>query len=82
MNVMMCMTGEPEELPFLPEIAGLGAGIELGSYGLVGISLTSIGKRVWHCTRRSAPGSKARLPSMARSSAWSMAISTTLSETP
>ncbi len=37
MNLMMCMTGEPEQLPFLPEIARLGAGIELGSYGLVGI---------------------------------------------
>jgi len=34
---MICLRGEPEELPFLPEIAGLGAGIELGSYGLVGI---------------------------------------------
>ncbi len=37
MNLMMCMTGEPEQRPFLPEIARLGAGIELGSYGLVGI---------------------------------------------
>jgi len=37
MNLMLCMTGEPEQLPFVPEIAGLGAGIELGSYGLVGI---------------------------------------------
>ena len=37
MNLMICMDGEPEQLPFLPEIAGLGAGIELGSYGLVGI---------------------------------------------
>jgi sugar phosphate isomerase/epimerase len=37
MNLMICMRGEPDQLPFLPEIAGLGAGIELGSYGLVGI---------------------------------------------
>jgi sugar phosphate isomerase/epimerase len=37
MNLMMCMTGEPEQLPYLPEIADLGAGIELGSYGMVGI---------------------------------------------
>ena len=31
------MSGEEEQLPFLPEIAKLGVGIELGSYGLVGI---------------------------------------------
>ena len=37
MNTMISMTGEPEQWPFLPEIAELGAGIELGSYGLVGI---------------------------------------------
>jgi hypothetical protein len=37
MNLMICLRGEPEQLPFLPEIAELGAGIELGSYGLVGI---------------------------------------------
>jgi len=37
MNLMICMSGEAEQLPFLPEIAELGAGIELGSYGLVGI---------------------------------------------
>jgi sugar phosphate isomerase/epimerase len=37
MNFMICMSGEPEQLTFLPEIARLGAGIELGSYGLVGI---------------------------------------------
>jgi hypothetical protein len=42
MNVMMCMAGEPEQLPFLPEIAALGAGIELGSYGLVGIQSDSL----------------------------------------
>src|SRR5215212_7330234 len=34
---MICMSGESEQLPCLPEIAELGAGIELGSYGLVGI---------------------------------------------
>ena len=37
MNLMICMSGEPEQLPFLPEIAELGAGLELGSYGMVGI---------------------------------------------
>jgi len=37
MNMMVCMKGETEQLPFLPQIAELGAGIELGSYGLVGI---------------------------------------------
>jgi Sugar phosphate isomerases/epimerases len=37
MNLMMCMRGEGEQLPFLREIAELGAGIELGSYGLIGI---------------------------------------------
>jgi sugar phosphate isomerase/epimerase len=37
MNMMICMRGEPEQLPFLPEIAELGAGIELGSYGLIGV---------------------------------------------
>lgn len=37
MNLMICMRGEPEQLPFLPEIARLGAGIELQSYGMIGI---------------------------------------------
>jgi sugar phosphate isomerase/epimerase len=37
MDLMICLRGEPEQLPFLPEIAELGAGIELGSYGMVGI---------------------------------------------
>jgi sugar phosphate isomerase/epimerase len=37
MNLMICMRGEPDQLPFLPEIAELGAGIELGSYGLIGV---------------------------------------------
>jgi sugar phosphate isomerase/epimerase len=37
MNLMICICGEPEQLPFLREIAELGAGIELGSYGLIGI---------------------------------------------
>lgn len=37
MNVMLCMRGEPDEIPFLPEIAELGAGLELGSYGMIGI---------------------------------------------
>jgi len=37
MNLMVCLRGEPEQLPYLPEIAELGAGIELGSYGMIGI---------------------------------------------
>ena len=37
MNLMICMNGESEQLSFLPEIAELGAGIELGSYGMVGV---------------------------------------------
>ncbi len=37
MNLMICLNGEPEQLPFLPEIASLGAGIEFQSYGVVGI---------------------------------------------
>jgi sugar phosphate isomerase/epimerase len=37
MKLMICMTGEPTDLAFLPEIADLGVGIELGSLGLVGI---------------------------------------------
>jgi sugar phosphate isomerase/epimerase len=37
MNLMICMRGEPDQLPFLPEIAALGAGIELHSYGMVGV---------------------------------------------
>jgi sugar phosphate isomerase/epimerase len=43
MNLMLCMNGEPEQHPFLPEIAELGAGIELGSYGMVGIQ----SERAW-----------------------------------
>jgi sugar phosphate isomerase/epimerase len=37
MKLMLCSTGESKLLPFLPEIANLGVGIELGSYGLIGI---------------------------------------------
>lgn len=37
MDLMICMRGEPEQLPYLPEIAALGAGVELGSYGLDGV---------------------------------------------
>ena len=37
MDLMICLRGEPEELPFLPQIATLGAGIELHSYGMVGV---------------------------------------------
>jgi sugar phosphate isomerase/epimerase len=36
-NLMICIRGEPEQVPFLPEIEALGVGIELGSYGLMGI---------------------------------------------
>jgi len=37
MNLMICMNGEPSDVVFLPEIADLGVGIELGSLGMVGI---------------------------------------------
>jgi sugar phosphate isomerase/epimerase len=37
MNLMICLRGEPEQLLFLPEIAELGAGVELESYGMLGI---------------------------------------------
>jgi len=37
MNLMICMRGNPDQHEFLPEITEIGAGIELGSYGLVGI---------------------------------------------
>jgi len=37
MKLMICMRGESEQLPYLSEIAELGAGIELGSYGMIGI---------------------------------------------
>jgi sugar phosphate isomerase/epimerase len=43
MDLMICMSGDPDQLAFLPEIAALGAGIELGSYGLVGIQ----SERAW-----------------------------------
>lgn len=37
MNLMMCLRGKPEQIPYLPQIADLGAGLELGSYGLEGV---------------------------------------------
>ena len=37
MKLMVCMRGEPEQLSFMPEIIELGAGIEFGSYGMIGI---------------------------------------------
>ena len=37
MDMMISLRGELEQLPYLPEIAAMGAGIELGSYGLIGI---------------------------------------------
>ena len=36
-NLMICLRGEAEHLPYLQEITALEAGIELGSYGMVGI---------------------------------------------
>lgn len=37
MNLMICMRGDPEQIAFLPEIAEMGAGIELQSYGMLGV---------------------------------------------
>jgi len=37
MNLMVCMRGEPDELSFLTEVAELEAGIELQSYGMIGV---------------------------------------------
>ncbi len=37
LEYMICLQGEAEQHAYLPEISNLGAGIELGSYGLVGI---------------------------------------------
>jgi hypothetical protein len=37
MNLVICTRREPEQLPFLTEIAELGAGIEFGSYAMIGI---------------------------------------------
>ncbi len=37
MNLMICLSGEPDQLPFLPEIVALGAGFEFGSYGMLGV---------------------------------------------
>ncbi len=37
MNLMICLSGEAEQLAYLPEISALNVGIELGSYGMVGI---------------------------------------------
>jgi sugar phosphate isomerase/epimerase len=36
-RLMLCMNGTPDQILFLPEIAALGAGIELGSYGMRGV---------------------------------------------
>ncbi len=41
MDLMICLTGEPDQWPYLQEIETLGAGIELGSYGLVGVQSES-----------------------------------------
>jgi sugar phosphate isomerase/epimerase len=37
MYLMMCIRGEPEQLPYLAKIHELGVGLELQSYGIVGI---------------------------------------------
>jgi sugar phosphate isomerase/epimerase len=37
MNLMICINGDPDEIAFLPEIAEIGVGIELGSYGFIGV---------------------------------------------
>lgn len=37
MNFMICMGGDPEQHEHIPNIEALGAGVELQSYGLVGI---------------------------------------------
>ena len=37
MQLMICIRGEADQIPFLPKIAELGAGVELGSYGLIGV---------------------------------------------
>jgi sugar phosphate isomerase/epimerase len=37
MEFMICFRGDTEQQAYLSEISNLGAGIELGSYGLVGI---------------------------------------------
>ena len=37
MQLMICLSGDTKQLTYLPEIAALGAGIELGGYGLEGI---------------------------------------------
>lgn len=36
MEFMVCLDGETDQLSYISEIADLGAGIELGSYGLIG----------------------------------------------
>ena len=47
---MICMTGEPTDLAFLPEIADLGVGIEAGSLGLVVSARGDIGRSAVPCT--------------------------------
>ncbi|MBL8026213.1 MAG: sugar phosphate isomerase/epimerase [Fibrobacteres bacterium] len=37
MNLMICLRGDDDQLPYIKEIESLGAGIELGSYGMHGI---------------------------------------------
>lgn len=37
MQIMICLRGDDEQLPYLKEIMELGSGIELGSYGLIGV---------------------------------------------
>ncbi len=82
MNLMICMRGEPEQLPFLTEIAELGAGIELGSYGMIGIALNGTGKRGSHCTRLSVPNLRAPLRYTVLSPGFNKLTSITLSGMP
>jgi sugar phosphate isomerase/epimerase len=56
MNLMICLSGEADQLPFLPEIADLGEGIEIGSYGLVGIR----SEQEWQSRLRSHQALRAR----------------------
>ncbi len=37
MNFMLCLQGEPEDMKYLHEIKKLGVGIELESYGIIGV---------------------------------------------
>jgi len=74
---MMCIRGEAEQLPFLTEIAELGAGVELGSYGLLGIQSEQDWETRVTMHRRSVNNFKAQLQSMVLSLGWNMLTVTT-----